>query len=409
MTQPSVLHVSTWKTPCGIAGYCGDLVNALDKRGIRNDVFAIDSVGWKDFLPSDVSAWENDIMEKAKQVDLVHIQHEHSFFGYALGGGFATKRFTSVVRRLNAMKKPVVTTFHTDINTNAGSTGWKGKFDLWRRRRRWHKVASCFTGKPQQSTAIVHNNSTRKSFVKHGFNQTALNVMSVPCLPPRNITLDQTESKIQLGLQPEDRLLTIFGFIGEYKGHELALDTLEHLPENYHLAFVGGMHPENNSGFLEHLLRKRNDIDPARIRITGWVDRATADRYFAAADVCLAPYMSNALLSGSAAITWALSSGRPVIASKIEAFKSVNRQCDAMFMVTPDRPRELAWAVEKVVSDPILATRLVQSANKFCLSHSWDQACNKIVSIYQTMAPSTAWPNPVEGEDAKIYPLRASA
>ena len=45
------------------------------------------------------------------------------------------------------------------------------------------------------------------------------------------------------GFPSNSIVLGIFGFISEYKGHEIAIKALSFLPSNYHLAFFGAQHP----------------------------------------------------------------------------------------------------------------------------------------------------------------------
>lgn len=47
----------------------------------------------------------------------------------------------------------------------------------------------------------------------------------------------------RLGLDPRRTYVGIFGFLSWYKGHLTALKALEHLPQDWHVAIVGGEHP----------------------------------------------------------------------------------------------------------------------------------------------------------------------
>jgi len=385
--RPTVLHISTWGVPCGIATYCENLVHSLESIGWNNTVAPLSPHDWPTFLPQDVNLWLDQIVNQAQTADLIHIQHEHGLFGNAVSNRFAVKRYGSLLKEFQRLKKPVVTTFHTDVCTQPRS-GMKKKFHRMRLTRRWRKYVTRYFGATSgKYHAIVHAKDTRHSMVKHGFPEGATHVLPHACLPPRNLSLNQADAKQELNLPPNAKLMSIFGFVARYKGHDLAIQALEELPPNYHLAIVGGAHPESKEEFLDEVVANVSEELKSRVHITGWVDRATADLYFSATDVCLAPYRGNTLLSGSGAITWALSSGRPVIASKIDAFQHVNRQGDCMFMVTPNKTHELAWAVEKVVTDEKLRERLVNNANDFATSYSWESSLAKLLGVYRQCAP----------------------
>ena len=79
-----VLHLSTWNRPCGIATYCGNLVRSLDSLGIRNDVYPLEPHLWRTYTTGDIADLQADITEQARRYDVVHIQHEHGFFGHAI-------------------------------------------------------------------------------------------------------------------------------------------------------------------------------------------------------------------------------------------------------------------------------------------------------------------------------------
>jgi glycosyltransferase involved in cell wall biosynthesis len=382
-----VLHLSTWKVPCGIASYCANLVKSLEAEGVVNDVHPLKPHEWQTYLPQDVAQWQSDIVSHARDFDVVHIQHEHGFFGCSRGNQFAVKRYGELVRALRASGKPVATTFHTEINPGAKRVPrFFRKIKGWFRTLPWRRrVVPQFGSQAGQARAILHTHQTRFIFAEAGFPLDAIHVVPHPCLPQRTVAIDREAAKIKLGISRHSTLLTIFGFVGAYKGHDIALEALKWLPEKYHLAIVGGAHPEARDEFLHNLLSNVNRKMRPRVTITGYVENEVADAYYAATDICLAPYRPFANLSASGAITWALSSGRPTIASKIDAFQAIQRDAECLFMVTPEKVRELAWAVEKLDRDAALQQRLVANALQYCEKHSWGRSARGTIAIYEQM------------------------
>jgi glycosyltransferase involved in cell wall biosynthesis len=382
-----VLHLSTWKVPCGIASYCANLVKSLNAEGIVNDVHPLKPHEWQTYLPQDVEAWQAEIVEKARHFDLVHIQHEHGFFGHCRGNSYSVKRYGRLLRALRQSGKPVVTTFHTEINPGSKRMPrFFKKIKGWLRTLHWRRhVVPMFGTQPGGARAILHTNQTRFIFAEAGFPVESIHVLPHACLPKREISIDHATAKERLGISKHSTLLTIFGFVGAYKGHDIALDALKWLPEKYHLAIVGGAHPEARENFLHNLLSNVNRKLRPRVTVTGYVENEVADLYYAATDICLAPYRPFANLSASGAITWALSSGRPTIASKIDAFQSIQRDAECLFMVTPELVRELAWAIEKLDKDNTLQNRLVSNALKYCDAHSWSKTAQATIRIYEQM------------------------
>jgi glycosyltransferase involved in cell wall biosynthesis len=385
--QLKVLHLSTWKVPCGIASYCANLVKSLDAEGIVNDVHPLKPHEWQTYLPRDVAQWQADIVNKARDYDVVHIQHEHGFFGHCRGNGYSVKRYGELLRGLRQIGKSVVTTFHTEINPGSKRLPRiLEKVKRWARTYHWRRhVVPQFGAAQGSARAILHTNQTRFIFAEAGFPVESIHVLPHACLPKRESSFNSQTAKEYLGISRHSTLLTIFGFVGKYKGHDIALEAMKWLPEKYHLAIVGGAHPEAREDFMHHLLSNVNRKLRPRVTITGYVENDVADLFYAATDICLAPYRPFANLSASGAITWALSSGRPTIASKIDAFQSIQRDAECLFMVTPELVRELAWAIEKLDKDTSLQQRLVNNALKYCEEHSWAKTARATIGLYEEM------------------------
>lgn len=387
--EPSrVLHISTWGVPCGIATYAGNLVASLERMGIAGEVFPLEPHAWEHYLPADVARLRGRIVERARDCDVVHVQHEHGLFGLSKGARASARNYGRILGDLLAAGKPVVTTFHTAPlggRPRHGIARWLERIKGFSRARTWRRrVAAPHARARGRALALVHAAHTRHALVKSGIPETAVRLMPHGCLPPRVSTIGREEAKRILGIPQGTTLLTIFGFIGRYKGHDMALKALAHLPPSYRLAICGGPHPDARDGFFESVLRQVERLGlEDRVTITGWLDPAEADRYYAATDVCLAPYREEAGLSASGAITWALSSGRPVVASKIEAFQSIQRSSPCMLMTAPGRPQEMAWAVERLRDDDRLAESLVAGAGAYCREHSWDRVAGQTLELYR--------------------------
>lgn len=382
---PRILHISPWKVPCGVANYCGDFVESLNRIGFTNDVYPLVAGAWPEMLPVEVDGWLNDIVKKAENFDLVHIQHEHGLFGYAVGPRFSASNYSRLLTELKSVGIPSVTTFHSDVMPER-QRRWRRKLKLlFKPKNSWKDLVSPHFQNGDSHRALVHTHLHRKSFVQQGFAFEAVDVVPIACLPPRQTSIEPSVAKKSLGLTEDAKLVSMFGFMGRYKGQDLAIEALQMLPTNYHLALVGGLPPESRDDFLDVLLRMIPESLRHRVTITGWVDRETADQYFAASDVCIAPYRADTNLICSGAVTWALSSGKPVIASKIEAFINVNRRADCFHMFTPGCVAELGWAIQKVVNDPRLQERLVRNAHDFCISNSWGLFAQAVVPIYRKL------------------------
>lgn len=383
-----VLHLSTWQVPCGIATYCANLVKALNPLGVENDVFPIHPHHWATYLPVDVKELHESFTRRIADFDLVHFQHEHGLFGASLGMDYAAKQFGHLMKIARGMGKSVVTTFHTEVSPGSKRTPklLQGIKD-WARYWKWQRhVAHHFGPRPGQARAIVHSTQTRFAFAKAGLPIDSLHMLPHACLPKRELALSRADAKKRLGMPVDSTLLTLFGFVGSYKGHDLAVSALKRLPRNYRLAICGGAHPESRDGFMGSLMShiKKAGVQD-RVVVTGWIPTEVAEVYYAATDICLAPYRQFSNLSASGAITWALSSGRPTIASKIDAFQAVQREEECMLMTTPESTLELVWAIEKLSKDAPMQERLVAGALRYVDKYSWPKNARQTLDIYESL------------------------
>lgn len=385
-----VLHLSTWNRPCGIATYCGNLVRSLDGLGIRNDIYPLEPHLWRTYTAADIADLQADIAEQSRRYDLVHIQHEHGFFGHAVSYKAAARNYGTMLRKLRDAGTPVVTTFHTEP-LGAGGNGKPtlSPQKLLRnvnRRMTWkHHVSGCFGAGGLEAKAIVHTPTTRRALIKQGMPAEAVHVVEHGCLPQRQTWSNTAAAKEQLGLPSDSVLLTMFGFIGSYKGHDVAVRALAKLPKQFHLAICGGAHPEADDQFLDKLLKLVRHLGVEdRVTITGWLAVDAADVYYAATDICLAPYV-DANLSASGAITWALASGKPTIGSKVPAFQNICREQPCMLLTTPKMEDEIVWAAQKLAGDPVHSADLVAAAGRYVASYSWDETARVTENLYTAM------------------------
>src|SRR5579863_3951578 len=405
-----VLHLSTWNERCGIGDFTHSVVEHLSAAGIDNEVFPLAVSALRYMTSGEVCEEMDRFARMAADYDLVHVQHEFSLFTGS-GGVFDTLlHFCHLLEALQKTQKPVVVTFHSgaalatllpaaDANRrpaeSGGATAILGAARRIRLRLAAHKlnklwrtrIAPYFSGQRGNFRGVVHTERTRWEMINSGLAPECVSVVPLGCeLRDRSILdEDRAAAKVKLGLFSDSILLTIFGFVAAYKGHLTAIEALKLLPPRYHLAVVGGPHPGNAHDMtLNALLAAWEGQDPKRLIVTGYVPRETIDTYFAATDICLAPFQKGNP-TGSASLTWALTSGKPTIASNIAAFAEIQQAAECLQLCTPDAAHELAWHVEQLASNLPLQQKLAQNGLRFASLHSRERVIEKLIGTYQEM------------------------
>lgn len=384
-----ILHYTTWKTACGIAGYAESLINSMTDIGVDNTVRAIDRQSLHYMSRKEKHQEMEKLCLQARDYDLVHIQHEFSFFAQPFDLWESNRNFFGALRQLRRQQTPTVITFHTEPYFTVESFGWRRHLRfLLTGQIPWHgwTFRRAIGGRTDIVRAIVHTGVTRAAFANIGVPPQIIETVPIgfPEVRSSHCSLDPATAKQRLGFPPDCILMSLFGFVARYKGHEVAAKALKELPPNYYLAVVGGTHPEGLDGTMNNILRIRKKIDPRRLVVTGYVAQADLDLYHAATDICLAPYIDDTL-SSSAAITWAMTSGKPIVASSIRAFREINNAADCLLMVTPETEMELAWQIERLVASPDLQARLVANSLRYAREHSWPETARKTAGLYESL------------------------
>ncbi|MBI3866514.1 MAG: glycosyltransferase [Planctomycetia bacterium] len=404
----NVLHVSTWKRRCGIAGFTESVVDHLARAGVENDVCPLDLPALRTLTSAEFLDDMDRMAGMARGYDLIHVQHEFSFFTGS-GQGFETiGHFARLLDSLRAAGRPVVVTFHSGAALSTilppadagGPGGGFAAFLKWGLRkarvrqaaarllRMWRRrVVKHFDGRPGSFRAVVHTPRTRIEMLNSGMAPGCVSVVPLGCdlRDPSYFQIDRAAARRSLRLSPDATLLTMFGFVTAYKGHLPAVQALRKLPPQYHLAIVGGPHPENRfDRTLDDVLAAWEGEDPQRLRVTGFVPRPVVDEYYAATDICLAPFLPSNT-AGSASLSWGLSSGKPTIASNIPAFAEIEEAGRCLQLCTPNAVHELAWQIQRLAGDDGLREQLAQNALQYATEQSWPRVIEKLLAVYFEM------------------------
>ena len=401
-----VLHLTTWRQRCGIADFAESIVTHLARQGVESEVFPLSTAALRYSTATDLRSEFDRALRMAVDFDLVHVQHEFGIFAGSGGLFESIVNFSHVLAGLHRANRPTIVTFHGEpafagLVPSAESQGPGGAAALQalvrklrtrrvirKLERLWQReVATYFDGRPGSFRSLVHTPRTRLGVIRSGLSPQCVSVMPMghALRDPAFLHANRDEAKARLGLPHDSILLTIFGFVTAYKGHLLAVQALKKLPAQYHLAIVGGPNLANSSdATLNSILEAWDGEDPQRLKVTGFAPRETIDLYHAATDICLAPFLPGNL-AGSASATWALTSGKPTIASNIPAFAEIQQAADCLLLCTPNAVHELAWHIQQLAGNPALQSKLAQNALQFAALHSWERVIEGLVGTYREM------------------------
>ena len=217
---------------------------------------------------------------------------------------------------------------------------------------------------------------TKKRFIESGFEAKNLHVVTHGVLENRFLK--------ERSRDDNNIIVSLFGHVASYKGYELALDILKLLPFHYRLCVIGGRHPSSTGTEIKDFLLLVRELElEHQVLLTGEVNDEEAAFYHGNTDICIAPHQADRL-SASGAITWSLTSGCPVIASNIEAFREIQHQENCLLLCGKNSPHEWAWAIQRCGTDGMLREKLISGAAKYCEKFSWSNVAPLHVNIYKS-------------------------
>ncbi len=156
----------------------------------------------------------------------------------------------------------------------------------------------------------------------------------------RNITKEQ--ARVELQKKQDAKQMLFFGFVREYKGLKyllMALPKIREYLQDINLMVVGAF-ADDKEEYL-HLIRELR-IDDCVELIDKYVSDNEVEKYFAASDIVVLPYIS-ATQSGIVQIAYGFE--KPVIVTNVGGLPDVVQDGKTGYIVEAGRPEQIADAV----------------------------------------------------------------
>jgi glycosyltransferase involved in cell wall biosynthesis len=376
------LMLSTHDEPCGIADFNSSLAAALTSRGVTADTVRLPR-----FDPSGLATACHIFQQKLSQFEIGIIQHEWGFFGsdFRRSAHYFAKFLNSLDH-----KTRVVIFMHTAFPPLPSSR----MFSFFSRNAKMRAAKRAFIAALNRRTRVfIHGDDGRDKIVGLGIETGRATSIMLPCHTPQNITRPRPLN------DGDEVILTIFGFISEYKGYETVLNAMRLLPDRVKLVIAGGKHPRHAAdktldsiyGFLHTGTWPRSTMEGipnrftksererlrGRVQVTGFVPRDAIADIINNTDIALAVYADGPL--GSAALCEVLSFGRPIIASCLSSFEQIDKRGDCIRFVPVGCPFELAESILALIQDHRERLRLHQNALAFARKHTFSELAELVI------------------------------
>ncbi len=365
MEKKRLAVISSYNELCGIASYTRGLVKALSNY-FEVTVLELDVELLRKGKRKKVDKYIKDFRSKLKEYDSVNIQLEYGLFGTTISS--MQKNFFSL---LKASKNPVIT-FHS-YNTTVKIPGILSFIKSCLNK----KILGCLEDiknaiannrhalifkrtilfcKKNEIPIIVH---TKREKNRIQTEHETVKVYDHPlCLYEQNEinNIKNNYSKEcfykDLNLNSDKKYIGLFGFINKYKGHETAIRSLLHLPENYELLICGAQHPhqirfgELLDPYIEKLLSLVKELNLSqRVKFYRFSNDDDFLKVLLHCDYNVLPYL-EIYQSGSAIATLSLETNSKAIFSQNFLFFELDKYAKDCFpMFTIGNYKELADSI----------------------------------------------------------------
>ena len=385
-----ILHISSFFQVCGIATFAENIFNAMCRTNPA-------AVNIRVPLHSDHAKEIDGLFDRIDHYksieitdcDFACVQHEFGIWGKNYAESLVN--FYFFIRRLKKHAEAIQITFHTIPDLKLDKTLNIGFFKGLANSINTFLFRIYMKFLLKGGKVYIHSMSTtaRKFFI----NRYKLPDSVFFFYPHPFPSLTYSEPIKIRGTSSKDVLIGIFGFVGKYKGHLVLLDALELLPNNYKVVIFGQSHPENRfNPVLDkiaeskfQLIKKHprpNKRAESRIFFTYVPEDGEILNYLRGVDLLVAPYLP-VNLSSSGAITFAIASGRPLIASNINAFMDLYKEAKCFFPIDSDSPHQLAAAIIDLHSNDNAKIKITEAAEAISSKYTFDAFCLSCLEFLQ--------------------------
>jgi glycosyltransferase involved in cell wall biosynthesis len=367
-------YVSTYlPQQCGIATYTDYLLKGIVETSEKASVRVICERGAREFRSERVQAipcWQRDenyvepILEHARDLDVVHIQHEYSIYKF-------DERLPALLSALAGRTRSIITIHCV-------------------RPRQFSDVEAIedFTREiaHRSDKVIVHLHSARDILSRLSVPEQKMTVI------PHGTELSDVEKNVareRLRLPQNSQILVMFGFVKPHKCAHIALEAVKELTKeipNVYFFMAGGLAPTASEKDREHVQYLKSRIQELNI-----ADRVIfPERFFpnedvpyilGAADIILFPYYEEDR-SSSGSLHLSIGAKRGVIASRIPKFADLGEVCDEL-LVLPHNSSAVAEVALRLFRDTEFREYVMERVDAYRRQTSWVATAAKHLELYK--------------------------
>ncbi len=224
---------------------------------------------------------------------------------------------------------------------------------------------------------IVHTKKLAEMLEKTGISNEKIIV--IPIGTPKGKILNKKECKKRLGMGNK-KVLTIFGFVHENKGHDLVIKILPKFSKEVVLLIAGGPRIKEHENYYNYLKEIASSLGVSdRIKFLNFVKEENLPIIFNATDIAIFPYR---WIVASAALHLALGYRIPTITSDLDYFKEMKNEYDCIELFEKDNKGDLREKIQKLLSDKNRREYFKRKCDEFYRKTNWEIVAEKHRNLY---------------------------
>lgn len=368
---------------CGIATFTADLTNTIDQiygPSIKSKIIAMNpAIGINRFLYTDKIIFQinqcreeeyTNIANKLNQIEkikLVNIQHEFGIFGGECG--------SYLLNFLEKLQKPIITTLHTIIPSPD------------------EKMYSMVQSIMKYSKGIIVMTQSSKDILERDYGLDSNRIKVIPHGIHQVLYKTSEHAKSALGMSNKF-ILSTFGFLSPGKGIEYVIESMPAVVKkfpNARFLVAGVTHPavleqegETYRNFLTKKVLQLGLNNNVRFYNTYYSINKLL-QFLEATDIYISTTLNpNQAVSGT--LSYALSSGRPVISTSFTQAKQ--DVTDAVgILVDFKNSQSYADAIIKLMNDKKLCLQMGKNAYFRTRHMTWENVAHFYVKYFSQILP----------------------
>ncbi len=183
--------------------------------------------------------------------------------------------------------------------------------------------------------------------------------------------MDKEQSKHHFSIPANKKVLLFFGFIRDYKGLDILLETMSLLSEDYHLLIAGEVYGSFES--YESLIQERRLQTRCSVEVR-YIDDKEVPLFFSAADAVILPYKTG---TQSGIISIAYHFNVPVVATNVGGLSEMIEPFETGVVVPLPTPNDVANGITTLFEN---YSHHCEGIGRYKETHTWNYFTSTVVN-----------------------------